>query len=122
MYDSNQGSGGNGSNANNGGYGEGGHRPHGPVPGKGQAIASMVLGICCLVFSFGAFFSIAMAIVGLVLGVISKRKLFDYGAPTGMATAGIIMSIIGLALSVILWIACAACATALFNQNAWLYF
>ena len=66
----------------------------------------MVLGICSLV-SFGGWF--AVPIVGLILGVIGKKKAEEAGAPTGMAMAGMIMSIIALVISVITVITCAAC-------------
>jgi hypothetical protein len=84
----------------------------------------MVLGICSIVFAY-PFFGTVIAIIGLVLGVSGKRKLIDHGAPTGVATAGIVMSIIGLALSVLIWVACATCTAAMFNSssaNIWNYF
>ena len=94
--------------------------PAGPVLGKGFAIASMVLGIIALVrpfslLSFGVLFflDVAISIVGLVLGLSGKKKLLSFGAPTGMATAGIVMCIISLALTVVVTIACASCMAAL---------
>ena len=45
-----------------------------------------------------------ISIVGLVLGIVGKKK-----NPTGMATAGIVLSIIGLILSTLVIIACIAC-------------
>ncbi|MCL2634793.1 MAG: hypothetical protein FWD34_09810 [Oscillospiraceae bacterium] len=85
-------------------------------PGKGLAIAAMILGIVSLLslpggivgdfiipgsgFVFG-FFGLVGAIVGLVLGVIGMKKMKDAGAPTGMALAGIIMCGILLALNLI---------------------
>lgn len=83
--------------------------PGAPVPGKGMAIASMVLGICSLVIPYAGTVT---AIVGLVLGVISKKKLAEVNAPAGMATAGIVMSIISLAWSVLLIIICSSCLAA----------
>ena len=73
----------------------------------------MVLGICSLV-SVGGWF--VVPIVGLILGVIGKKKAEEAGAPTGMAMAGIIMSIIALVISVISAIACVACLGALNND------
>ena len=43
-------------------------------------------------------------IVGLVLGVMAKKK-----QPCGMATAGIVLSAVALGLCVITFIACFAC-------------
>ena len=63
---------------------------------KGMAIASLVLGIvsffCCGPIS---------AVVGIVLGVISRKNKPN---ENGMATAGIILSVIALILWVVLMI------------------
>ena len=61
----------------------------------GMGIASMVLGIVSLVCCGGG---IIIPTVGLVLGLVS-RHIMPEG--NGMATAGVVMSIIGLALSVV---------------------
>ena len=73
-------------------------------PGVGFSIASMVLGILSLV----PFSGVVTAIVGLVLGVVGKKKSNDAGMPSGMATAGIICSLVGLTLGVIctIWCVC----------------
>jgi len=79
-----------------------------------MSIAAMVLGICALVCSFIVPFSgIAIAIVGLVLGVLGQKKAQEVGAPVGMAKAGVIMCIIALAWSVLLTILCATCLAGL---------
>ncbi len=87
--------------------------PGGPYnqkpPGQGMSVASMVLGIVSLVIPYGG---LATAIVGLVLGVMGKKKNAEVGAPAGMATAGIVCSIIGLAGSVLLVVLCSVCASA----------
>ena len=72
-------------------------------PGKGMAIASMVLGIVSLAIPFVGTFT---AIVGLVLGALAMKNLKAVGAPTGMAVAGIVCSIIALAISVICIFTC----------------
>ena len=54
-----------------------------------------------------------MPIAGLILGIVGKKCAGEVGAPTGMAIAGIIMSIIALAFALISTIACAACWGAL---------
>ena len=59
------------------------------IPGKGLAIASMVLGIV----SFFCF-PVITGILAVVFGAISKSK----GCRSGMATAGIVCGIIGVAL------------------------
>lgn len=60
-------------------------------PGKGLAIASMVLGI------LGFFCYGITSIIGLILGCVAKGK----GCRSGMATAGIICSAISIVLYVI---------------------
>lgn len=75
----------------------GAYPPPAPKQSKGLAIASMVLGICSLVFCWSPFLALICSIIGLVLGIIGKKK-----QQGGMALAGIITSSIGLAISVIL--------------------
>ena len=76
---------------------------------NGFAIASLVLGIVSIVFNFFALqiFGLILGIVGIVLGVMAKKK-----NPSGMATAGLVLSIIGTVLCALLFIACAACVGA----------
>jgi len=74
-------------------------------PGMGLGIASMVLGIVGLCTGW-IYVGVLLAIVGLVLGVISKKKSDEVGMPSGMAMAGIVCSIIGLAVAII----CTACS------------
>ncbi len=81
-----------------------------------MAIASLVLGIVSLVFAFTGPLSIIGAIVGIigiVLGALSRKKLKKAGQPTGMATGGLVMSIIGTILCLIFWVACIVCAGAM---------
>ena len=73
-----------------------------------MATASLVLGIIALVPFIPFPIAPLSAIVGLVLGVLARKKARDMGAPTGMATAGMVLSIIALALSIIFWAFCAA--------------
>ncbi|MCL2634753.1 MAG: hypothetical protein FWD34_09605 [Oscillospiraceae bacterium] len=61
-----------------------------PVPGKGMAITSLIMGIVGLVI---IFFGLPAGITGLILGIISKKKLNNADAPTGLALGGIITSI-----------------------------
>ncbi len=80
-----------------------------PTKNNGLATASLVLGIVSLVFSlfFGslAWLGTITGIVGIILGAISIKK---YGK-SNFATAGLIMSVISVALSIIIVIACVAC-------------
>lgn len=72
-----------------------------------MAVASLVLGICSLVFPFIGlgWLSALLGIVGIVLGALGKKNT----EKQGLATAGIVMSIIAVALGIVSWIACAAC-------------
>lgn len=61
--------------------------------GRGFSIASLVLGIvsipCC---GYGWI----TGILAIIFGVLALKKLKKTGAPTGKATAGLVMGIIGL--------------------------
>jgi uncharacterized membrane protein len=63
---------------------------------KGLAIASLVLGILSLCASVGWFCGGPISVVGLVLGFLGRKS-----AGKGLATAGIILSAVGLLLTVI---------------------
>lgn len=81
-------------------------------PGSGKAVASLVLGIVATVlmllsaFVVPGIIAIVLSLIGIILGVQARRTL-PKGA-TGMATAGMVLSIIALALSVLLTACCAA--------------
>lgn len=75
---------------------------------KGKAIAALVLGIVSVVlpwFYFSSIVSIVAGIVGIILG-LQVRKAEDENK--NMATAGFVLSIIGLALSGIMLV-CTIC-------------
>jgi uncharacterized membrane protein len=77
--------------------------PAGPVPqqGNGLAVAGMVLGILGLVGLCIWFVGLPCAIVGLILSIMGKKKAKETGVGGGMATAGMICSIIALGLAVV---------------------
>lgn len=79
-----------------------------------MAVASLVLGILSIVLSFfGPFVQIfggILGIVGIVLGSLAKKNI----EKKGMATAGVVCSIIGTILCFLFWIACAACVGSLY--------
>ena len=77
---------------------------------NGKSIASLVLGIVSVVscfFGVVAIVGVATGIVGLILAINAKK---EDGKATGMTTAGLVLSIIGLAVSAIIFISCVACA------------
>lgn len=64
-----------------------------------KTIASLALGIAaivCVFFGFSALLGIALGVVGLVLGIKAKKE-----EPSGMVTAGIILSIFSIGLCLI---------------------
>lgn len=71
-----------------------------------MAIASLILGIISLVLSFFGLgmVSVFTAIIGIILGILGRKD----PEKKGMATAGLVCSIIALVIGVIMWIACAA--------------
>ena len=80
-----------------------------------MGIAALVLGIVSLVFVFTgpiSFVAVITGIVGIVLGALARKKLAAEKLPTGAATAGLVMSIIGVVIGAIVWISCVACASA----------
>lgn len=74
-----------------------------------MAVASLVLGIVSIVCGlFLAGFQWVGAIVG-VIGIILGAMARKNPEKKGMATAGLVCSIIGFILCIILFVACAAC-------------
>jgi len=82
---------------------------------NGIAVASLVLGIVSIVFSWIWFLALPAGIVAIVLGV-KARKLG--GPKAGMATAGLVMGIIGTVLGGIVAICAVACAAAIADINS----
>ncbi len=71
------------------------------------AIISLILGILSIVcnfFGYGAFLALVFGIVGTVLGAKARKE-----SQTGLATAGFVCSIIGLALCVLVFVCAIAC-------------
>ncbi len=87
------------------------------VPGKGKAIASLVLGIIAVVlwfFGYSSIVSVILGIVGIVLASSAKKS----GFAGGMQTAGFVLSLIGLIGGLIAFVACVACTGALASLGA----
>jgi len=75
------------------------------------AIAGLILGILSLVggsIPITATFPMWLfGLIGIIISSIARKK-----QPSGIATAGLVLSIIGFVLSLITFIACLACAGA----------
>lgn len=84
-----------------------------PTPGKGPAIAGMILGIISLPFSFLFGFGGIFAFIGLILSICAKAA----GNKHGQSTAGLVCSILGLLLSLFIFAGCAG----LFSAKSYYY-
>ena len=78
---------------------------------NGKAVASLVLGILSILctfggswFLYGSIAGIVLGIIGIVLAVSAKKE-----NPSGMATAGMVLSIVGVICSAIAAVACVGC-------------
>ncbi|MBZ4664334.1 MAG: hypothetical protein JG776_2052 [Caloramator sp.] len=85
----------------------------------GCAVASLVLGILALIFSFIpglGWLAIVTGVVGLILAVVGKNRIKanpqELGG-SGIATAGLVLNIITLVLELLTLIACSAFMSAL---------
>ena len=75
-----------------------------------MGVASLVLGISSLVlgvFSAGSlgWLGAILALLGIIFGALGRKNIQG----KGMATAGLVCSIIGIVFCLITYIACAAC-------------
>lgn len=80
-----------------------------------MAVAALVLGIIGTLFSLNwltVWVGGPMAVIVLVLGIVAKKQLAAEGKPTGMATAGMVLGIVGTAIAVLIFAVCASCAAA----------
>ena len=77
--------------------------------GRTEAVASLVLGILGLVFTFfiNGLVGLILGIIGLVLAGKSKQK----GYEDGMRTAGFVTSLISVIVGVLMFVLVLACAT-----------
>ncbi|MCL2397518.1 MAG: hypothetical protein FWC93_05570 [Defluviitaleaceae bacterium] len=77
--------------------------------GKSLATASMVLGIVALVFlAFNAVIPFLEVIIG-VAGIVTATSARKQGYKGGMAVAGLVCSIIAVALGGLYWLMCTMC-------------
>ena len=89
-------------------------RPH---PGRGKAIASLVLGICAIVFWWVPFAGLVLGIVGLVMASMSKR----FGFIGGIRSGGLVCSIIGTIFASFYTVfIMAACGVGMYEALFWM--
>lgn len=70
-------------------------------PGKNTGVASLILGIVSLVFSWTFLIGIGCGIAGIITAVKSKKATLNARMiPSGLPKGGLICSIIGLVLTV----------------------
>ncbi len=91
------------------------NQPEMPIPdGKGISIAGLVLGILGIVGSWipvVCYFTTVSAILGLIFGALGRKKsVAAHGKASGIATAGLVLGIIGTAFAVLGLICTIACA------------
>ncbi len=74
-----------------------------------MAVASLVLGIISVViavlFAGWQWIAAILGLVGVILGALGRKN----PEKKGIATAGLVLSIIGLVLGLLFYIACVAC-------------
>ena len=69
---------------------------------KGLGIAGMVCGIVSIVLSIYIVSGFIVGILGLIFSIISKKKSAEQGVRNSKATIGLVLSIIGLAITAFL--------------------
>jgi len=79
-----------------------------------MAVAGLVLGILSLIGGgipgVNAFPMWLLGVVGIILSAVARSKAKKEGQPTGIATAGLVLSIIGTVFAFIFFLSCAVCA------------
>ncbi|MFV0411696.1 MAG: hypothetical protein ACK5L3_00320 [Oscillospiraceae bacterium] len=87
-----------------------GYQPQPAKPTNGKATASLVLGIISLVLfwaGYAAILALGCGVAGIILGMQARKEMPEGTA--GTATTGMILSIIGAALSAIVFLGCVVC-------------
>lgn len=93
-----------------------------PNDGKGMSVASLVLGILGIIGSWipvVSYFTALCAILGLIFGVKGrKQSTLANGKPSGLATAGFVLGIIGTSFAAIGLLCALACVGAIGSLGA----
>lgn len=88
--------------------------PAAPNPTNGMAIAALVCGILGIVGAFipgVAYFTLVLAVLGIIFGVIGMKKAKEIGTGNGLAISGLVLGIVGTIFSLVgviclSWVAC----------------
>lgn len=87
--------------------------------GKGMSITALVLGIVGAAGGWCGWFgyiALAAAILGIIFGVKGRKmSVAVHGKPSGLATAGLVLGIIGTVLAGIGVLACTVCAACIYG-------
>ena len=78
-----------------------------------MGVVSLVFGILCVILCWIPVWNwvgIALGVIGIIMGAVGKSMAKKNDKPTGVATAGLVLSIIGVAIAGVAWLACFACA------------
>lgn len=90
--------------------------------GKGMSIAALVLGILGIVGSYipvVCYFTTLCAILGIVFGIKGRKmSVAANGKASGLATAGLVLGIIGTAFAVLGLICTVLCTAAVLSAAA----
>lgn len=76
-----------------------------------MGVAALVLGIVslvCIIIPMAGLLGGILGIVGVILGALGRKAAPE--GKTGLATAGLVCSIIGTIFNLLAYVACAACA------------
>lgn len=92
-----------------------------PAENNGFAVASLVLGILGCTFFWMSSAAVIITILGLVFAVKGRKDIPIGSKPRGIATAGLVLNIIGLSLSGMIFLSCTMCLHAYGSLND-LYF
>ena len=80
-----------------------------------MGVVSLVFGIISLILCWIPainWIALVLSVIGIVMGAVGRSKAKKAGESTGVATAGMVLSIIATALGGVLILACGACAAA----------
>jgi len=67
-------------------------------PGNGVAVAALVIGITCVVFSWWGLFTLVQVVLAIVFGSVGISKANRGANGKGMAVAGLVLGLIGLVI------------------------